>query len=69
MRQFDRRSFIGLGACGLAGCAGEGSYFGNTIPPAGQQLIYATFDVADPLDPAKAAIPGRLMTLFEGLTN
>ena len=69
MRQFDRRSFLGLGASGLAGCADEGPYFGNTNPPANQQLICAAFDAGDSLDPAKAAIPGRLVTLFEGLTN
>ncbi len=67
--KFDRRSFLGLGASGLAGCADEGPYFGNTNPPTRQQLICAAFDAGDSLDPAKAAIPGRLVTLFEGLTS
>jgi len=67
--KFDRRSFLGLGASGLAGCADEGPYFGNTNPPTSQQLICAAFDAGDSLDPAKAAIPGRLVTLFEGLTS
>jgi oligopeptide transport system substrate-binding protein len=69
MRQFDRRSFFGLGACGLAGCANEDPYFGNTNPPSTQHLICAALDAGDSLDPAKAAMPGRLVPLFEGLTN
>ena len=41
MRPIDRRSFVALGSLTLAGCAREGPYFGNTKPPAGQQLVCA----------------------------
>lgn len=73
MRQLDRRTFIGLGSLTFAGCAKEGQYFGNTLPPNRQQLICATIGTVDSLDPAKSvdfiAEGSVLRALFEGLTN
>lgn len=73
MTCLDRRAFLGLGSLTLAGCATEGQYFGNTRPPRRQQLICATIETGDSLDPAKSADylseGSMLRALFEGLTT
>jgi ABC-type oligopeptide transport system substrate-binding subunit len=73
MRQLDRRAFLGLGSLALAGCEREGPYFGETRPPARQQLICATAWTGTSLDPATAtellAEGSVIRALFEGLTN
>ena len=73
MRQLDRRAFLGLGSLALAGCEREGPYFGETRPPARQQLICATAWTGTSLDPATSvefiAEGSTIRALFEGLTN
>lgn len=73
MKPLDRRTFLGLGSATLAGCGGVSPYFGNTQPPARQQLICATIQTGDSLDPARSAdflSEGSILrALFEGLTN
>src|SRR5262249_1844721 len=70
MRGLDRRTFLGLGSLTFAGCTKESPYFGNTQPPVSQQLICATIETGDSLDPAKSGFfaEGKILQdLFEGL--
>jgi oligopeptide transport system substrate-binding protein len=72
MSALDRRSFLGLGSLTLASCEGEGPYFGDTWPPARQELVWAVTAGSVTLDPALAGAAGEaqiVRTIFEGLTN
>ena len=73
MSDLDRRNFLALGSLALADCGDEGPYFGNTLPPKRQQLVYAIVGTGALLDPAKSVdtlSEGSIVrALFEGLTN
>src|SRR5215813_12514498 len=72
-RQWSRRSLLAAGPAALAACAGnDRKYFGNTVPPSTQRLVFENNAEPDTLDPAKA--PGGaefflLPSLFEGLVT
>jgi ABC-type oligopeptide transport system substrate-binding subunit len=73
MRGLDRRTLLGLAPLTFASCARESPYFGNTMPPARQELVCATVDSGGSLDPARSgeflSEGSILRAVFEGLTN
>jgi ABC-type oligopeptide transport system substrate-binding subunit len=65
-------SFLLAAMLALAGCSTGGQYFGKTVPPDGDRLIYENLAEPETLDPQKSTgVPEShvLDALFEGLTK
>ena len=70
--ELSRRALLGLGPLALSSCSDHGPYFGKTVPPRSQTLIYEISSEPSSFDPARMLGTGEgfmMNALLEGLVR